>query len=511
MDQARPALLRWTSLLTTMKGPKAEKPTGESPVPMAEALARLPVEELAAFVARLAENDSLVKRQVANLLARGRPDAASRRVRAQMRQAFSDGGFHDRRGAADYAGELHEILDLIEQAVAPGDPTTAFALLRDFIGKDGRALETADDSDGYIGDVFRRACRLLAQAAKSLPSSEVFPVWEALMAGNDYGCRDELPGLAPSCLAPPEVVTLREHLQSAMRKDGPDAFSAAVMLQSLAEALHDPELYAEAAYRGKTKNDVPAVALGVARQFLAAQRSAEARQHLPGSAEVCGGYAGEWHEVRVALARAAGDGAELRETLWERFAFTPSAAKLNELLAVEPEAIRDARRTEALEFVRRDDRDLTSKLRLLLAAGEVEEAARSAVAQHVRLNGDLYFSLVPLAEAFEPEHPLAATAVYRALLDSILRRAKPATYRHGAAYWHSLEMLAARIEAFAPLLPSGTYAENIRRTHGRKYAFWGAVEHHDAAAYAREREARRRLIKQMATETGDDAADEWPL
>lgn len=68
-----------------MKRSKAKELIGESPVPMAEALARLPAEELAAFVVRLAENDGNVHRQVENLLARGQPDAASRRVRAQIR------------------------------------------------------------------------------------------------------------------------------------------------------------------------------------------------------------------------------------------------------------------------------------------------------------------------------------------------------------------------------------------------------------------------------------------
>jgi hypothetical protein len=55
------------------------------------------------------------------------------------------------------------------------------------------------------------------------------------------------------------------------------------------------------------------------------------------------------------------------------------------------------------------------------------------------------------------------------------------------------------------------YADNIRRTHGRKYAFWGAVERHDAGAYTREREAERQLIKEMEAEVGDDPADEWSL
>lgn len=486
----------------TRKPPAPASPPGGT---LKAKLAGLAAPELAALVAGLAAELPEVARRVEDFLARGQPALAVKRARVRLRSALAREADFGPGGAATLGSALDEVLDLIEQAVLPHDGPAAFALLRDFIARDDEAMESADDSDGEVSGRFHRACELLARAAPLVPGATAREAWVELIAGNNYGCRDSLTEFAAKALPPVEVERLIATLRAKMRAGGDRAFSAAVALMGVARGQGDPDLYAEAAYRDAPRERHPAVALDVARQFLAAGRAAEATHHLPAAAELCGGYAHDWHETSVELARALGDRTRLRAALWERFRFAPDAAKLADVLAAEPEPDRARRRTEALDFARTDPRDLAGKLQLLVDMGEIAEAAGIAVAEHAKLNGDLYFALVPLAEAFQVEQPLAATTVYRALLDSILRRARPNTYPHGAAYWHRLTELAGRIVDWTPLRPHDSYAAGLRDAHSRKHAFWREVERHDPLAWERDREERRRLLATLANADADAA------
>ena len=478
-----------------------KKPAASGSTDLARELAAVSQEQLAALVAKLSADVPDVERRVRDFLARGQPTAAVKRARARLRATLAHEMDFGWQGAATFGAELDAVLDLIEEAVLPNDGASAFRLLHDFIEHDRDAMERADDSNGEVSAPFRRACELLAHAAPQVPAGEAREAWESLIAGNDYGCRDVLSELAATALPPVELDRLIAALRAKMRAGGDKAFIAAVTLMGVARGKHDPDLYAEAAYRGEPRERRPAVALQVAAQYLAAGRAGEAAEHLPRSAELCGGYAHDWHETNVALARAMGNADLSREALWARFCFSPDTAALHDLLAEEPEPNRPMRRNEALNFVRANISDFAGKLRLLVDAGELTEAAEAAVAERGKLNGDLYFELVPLAEKFTAQYPKAATAVYRALLDSILRRARPKVYRHGAAYWHQLEVLAPRVETWDPLTNHANYVSRIRTEHARKHAFWREVERHDPQAWTQEREERRNLLTKML---GDD-------
>lgn len=76
----------------------------------------------------------------------------------------------------------------------------------------------------------------------------------------------------------------------------------------------------------------------------------------------------------------------------------------------------------------------------------MEEAEHYLLERSEQLNGDFYGNLLPLAEAMETAaRHLAATVVYRALLDSILRRGQAKTYPHGVRYLKKLDRLAKSI------------------------------------------------------------------
>jgi len=83
---------------------------------------------------------------------------------------------------------------------------------------------------------------------------------------------------------------------------------------------------------------------------------------------------------------------------------------------------------------------------------------------------------VPAAEALEESHPLAATILYRTLLDQILHDGRSKAYGHAVRYYSRLDALADRIETDGIHNTHATYKTELKKKHGRKSGFWGQVE-----------------------------------
>jgi hypothetical protein len=83
--------------------------------------------------------------------------------------------------------------------------------------------------------------------------------------------------------------------------------------------------------------------------------------------------------------------------------------------------------------------------------------------------------VLPLASGLEQGQPLAASIVYRALLESILNRAQSKTYPHAARYLRRLGTLGKKIRAWSPIAPHESYLQALRARHDRKRAFWAQV------------------------------------
>jgi hypothetical protein len=94
-----------------------------------------------------------------------------------------------------------------------------------------------------------------------------------------------------------------------------------------------------------------------------------------------------------------------------------------------------------------------------------------------QLDGNDYYTLPEIAKTFEQhDSPLAATHIYRALLTSILHRAKTTSYSHGANYLHILKRLSDLIDNWHEAATHQAFHQTIQEKHARKSAFWKRVE-----------------------------------
>ena len=116
-------------------------------------------------------------------------------------------------------------------------------------------------------------------------------------------------------------------------------------------------------------------------------------------------------------------------------------------------------------------------LDLLLFLERTEEAAELCIERRREIQEGNSYTLGEKAELFESQgHPLAASLIYRALLDEILARGYSRAYHHAANYYERLGQVASRISDWRGEPDHDAYRANLRYQHGRKSGFWSRVK-----------------------------------
>ena len=113
----------------------------------------------------------------------------------------------------------------------------------------------------------------------------------------------------------------------------------------------------------------------------------------------------------------------------------------------------------------------------LIYCGAHDEAEKYLLKFAGSIDGDRYSSILPLAEAMEKQNRhLVASLLYRALIDSILTRAKSKYYPHGVRYYEKLQELAPNVNNWKGFSSHTVYLTELKSKHGRKPAFWTQVK-----------------------------------
>jgi hypothetical protein len=129
--------------------------------------------------------------------------------------------------------------------------------------------------------------------------------------------------------------------------------------------------------------------------------------------------------------------------------------------------------SNAVNKITQDPRLSYDDAAFLLAVECIDELDIYLLQRIEQLNGDLYFRLLPLAEALEKRGKLLITClIYRVLLDSILARALSKYYHHGVKYLKKLDQLATYVTDWQTWPAHNTYLAILKENHKRKSAFW---------------------------------------
>jgi hypothetical protein len=276
-------------------------------------------------------------------------------------------------------------------------------------------------------------------------------------------------------------------LQSvAKSRFGPDKASYAIdMLQALAEHRGDLDTYIALE---RAKPEFRRDSMTTARKLYEAQRYQDALQWVRMEAKgmrtvhiggMTVGVGPEYQSgARKLLEAEILDGLKQRssaqEIRWQEFLKTFDAAILRRYIAKLDDFAEFDELDKAFDAVRRSP-DIYPALDFLVEWPKLDMASEHVSRHAKKWDGRQYAYLVPAADALVGNHPVAATTLYRALLNAILIPSNSAAYPHAARYYAALVAMSQLLPASLPFESHADYVEGIKAKHGRKYSFWELV------------------------------------
>jgi len=374
-----------------------------------------------------------------------------------------------------FARELAQFLN--ELKVGIEDPKTGAELVVAFYEADCGVLGTCDDSSGYVGDIFRYHARdlFVFYASHCEDKGWLADLVARLNRKDDYGVRDSLVDCADTYLPEPVMRRMAEQFWKSAEKEA-DEYGRRhfyLLVESLARQLKDAPLFEKAritAWGGPST----AACIDIARVYLEAGEAKTALSWLERIAADETFMADERDRLLLEVYGKLGQHEKKTETAWLIFRRNRSEHTLATLLDSIGVGEREQVIAGETSVILQEERLSYSDAAFLLSVGKMDDAESYLIARSEQINGDFYGSLLPLAETMEKEgRTLAASVIFRALLDSILRRAQSKHYTHGVRYLKKLDRLSASVHAWLNLSSHEDYRAGLRRDHGRKSAFWG--------------------------------------
>jgi len=377
--------------------------------------------------------------------------------------------------SAGLARELRVLLQQIEEQVE--DAQAGCKLVADFYATDRSVFDRCDDSSGHVGDVYRYdACELFVGYAKCCNDKS----WLARLVlktslKDDYGVRDALVNNAADFLPEAHMRWLIDQYQQLAEKETDELARRHwfYQVESLARQLGDAPLFEKSRRAAWGDDPGTAACVDIARVYLECGEEQTALDWL-GKIPVDEFFQQqERDELLLAIYGRKGDKDKQAEVARRSFRRQRSRPGFKRWVEIAGEDQHTNLLDQEAQIILNSPLLSLTDAAFLVAMEQWDAAGNYLQDRAEQLDGDHYEFLLPLAETFASlARPLTASLLYRALLDSILRRAQTRTYGHGARYLRKLDLLAKNITDWCNFEPHSDYVEQMRKQHGRKTSFW---------------------------------------
>jgi hypothetical protein len=417
---------------------------------------------------------------------------AIRRFKARLAGAKRRTQFIYGWETAAFAGELRAALMDLKEALI--DPRKGVELVADFFRSDEVFFNMCDDSDGALGQVFKFDARELFVHFASACNEKA---WLAnlilqLQHNGDYGVRDCLFDVAAQYLPKSVMRELVEKLWTLAHAE-PTPYRQRgwlFLIESLARQLHDPKLF-EKASRATTHEIYPAQCIDIAEVYFESGDAATALSWINRIPLDEGFEADRRDDLLLAVYKKLRNRKAAAETAWRMFRRCRSEETFEQLLKIVGTEKRQQILDEEANLILQSPGISLTDAEFLIWCGKMDEAETYLLTRAAELDGSDYFSILPLAEAMEREERfLAATVLYRALLESILARAISKYYGFGVRYLRKLDVLAPLVKHWRTFTPHQEYFLQLLDDHARKWSFW---ERYEAKARRQTRRSKKNL------------------
>jgi uncharacterized Zn finger protein len=277
-----------------------------------------------------------------------------------------------------------------------------------------------------------------------------------------------------------EIVKATEAaLLAAPLPEGPQDWAAkarrrhsAFRLALLADLERDPDAFIAAIRAGELEETH---AIDVAERLLNAGRPAEALDWLdkPQRARLTDEVVAT--DLRIDALEALGRKPEAQAERWRQFERSLSAAHLRTYLKRLPDFEDFDAEQKALNLAGAHN-DAARALAFLIEWRALDRADRLVSERANDLDGRLYETLRPAAEALEDKFPEAASLLYRRLVESVLDRGSSKQYPYAARDLKACAELAPRLPSPGTIESHAYFLARLRNSHGRKYGICGLME-----------------------------------
>jgi hypothetical protein len=369
------------------------------------------------------------------------------------------------------ADRLYELRLRIVDDLKTKSPQIAFEIMLDFLDLHKNTLERVDDSNGIIGDVFSTACEDLASIAKHINhfnNQEIVETIFTRFMNNDYGIYDDIILCFKGILKDQDFEFLHKKLEHVANDQ--NAFQIQLGLKSIADCQNNVENYIRAC---SFNNNICAYDhLDIAKRFIKHQRPKEALQWLD-NMEIFNSHPWQ-HDKKYLRIQALELDKNHEQAQKERlswFAETLNPKLYEEILKIidpnNKESFQADAITKAFQFS-----EPHISLNFLVQTQNLEEAAKFVHARFNELNGRQYYTLRPAADLLKNASPIAATLLYRTMIQAILDETKSKYYNYAAKDLVTCGVLNSKITNWGKLQRHHEYLKEIELKHKRKSRFW---------------------------------------
>ena len=483
-------------------------------------LSQLPKTALVDFVADVYGVDKMLDKKIERLLLKSDKPKLIKKLTTALKGLRRRRKFVDYWESSEFATELQHLASDV-MSLYPEQPQQCLALLELFIESTNASLERADDSNGYIGDVYRKltsswltvASTCYEQEKQSIPVDErdiLSHAWvkkvKALADDNEYGTKDnllenidqllsesEIRGLITDYQQEREIIQTKKANKDTLNysQNSPlhdDVFSInyekmviEIAIKSLARALGDVDLFETLFFEMQEVRPVHPRRLEELLTFLLDQAAFDKALHY---------LNGEWQSDSLLdkvgrldwlsnLYHMQKDTDALMEVLGEAFELQSSPGRLKAIMAVATPAEQAYWRKRAHKLAEKQE-SVVMATSLLLEIGEVALASQVAVARHAQFADVHYGALTGMLKELPAETDLLQVIIYRSLLNDILNSSRSKAYGHAARYLNLLINLDTVIsrspKSYSELATHKEYLLALKDKHGKKRSFWEKVK-----------------------------------
>lgn len=390
-----------------------------------------PAERLAEWLRELADEDPDIEKRLKLLASQNDPE----QLKKSLGTMLNASGLHDWRRSNDYARKLDAPLRLLA-ALLGSDPAQCLALCEYALGRLWRIYENSDDSSGAIGgrmqdfaDLYWKATAAAgidgAALAKSLHKLQQRDDWGLFPLENYWKALGEEGQAQYRKLVEADYEKLPAARASGTSSRWSEEFGPRSRMEKLARVRRDFESLSRVLTHDLSGGYAYQQMVRACREF---GREREALQWAERGVKAHPGFRGMRELLAEELERS-GLKEEVLQVVWQIFLSHPAEQEWSRLKAAAGKEW-PGYRARALDHVQKQERraedgrpDVTARLNLLIADGDLETARRLA-----QSSGAHPGALERLAGKLEATHPEDAGLFLRRAVQFELPRVQPPHY-----------------------------------------------------------------------------------